>query len=230
MVDDRRAAADRLAEVNTEIARACRTAGRNSSDVALIAVSKTFEADAIKPLIEAGQRRFGENRVQEAMAKWPALTEATPGIELHLVGQLQSNKAKEAVALFHCIQSLDRPSLVTALARACEASGKQPKLLIQVNIGDEVQKGGCSIADTAGLLAQAREAGLTVDGLMAVPPMGLDPAPFFALLAKMTRDMGLAECSMGMSGDFAQAVQLGATMVRVGSALMGPRSRDELGN
>lgn len=216
-------AATRLAQIEDRIARAAKVARRDSREVALIAISKTYDADAIAPLIAAGQRRFGENRVQEAEAKWPALRAAHPDIELHLVGQLQSNKAEAAVALFHAIHSVDRSSLVQALARAIERQGRAPKLFVQVNIGEEPQKGGCAIAELPALLAEAKSAGLTIDGLMCVPPAGVDAAPYFALAAKLARDNGLAGLSMGMSDDFETAVMLGATHVRIGSALFGPR-------
>ena len=217
-------AADRLASLHADIARAAKVARRDSTDVTLVAVSKTHPAEAIRPLLEAGHRDFGENRVQEAQAKWPALREQFPGVRLHLVGQLQSNKAADAVALADAIHSVDRPSLITALARAMDASGRRPACFVQVNIGDEEQKGGCAIADLPALLAKARGAGLPVAGLMCVPPAGLEPAPYFALLAKLAREEGVAELSMGMSDDFATAVTLGATHVRVGSALFGARS------
>lgn len=216
-------AATRLAQIEDRIARAAKVARRDSREVALIAISKTHDADAIAPLIAAGQRRFGENRVQEAEAKWPALRAAHPDIELHLVGQLQSNKAEAAVALFDAIHSVDRSSLIQALARAIERQGRAPRLFVQVNIGEEPQKGGCAIADFPALLAEAQAAGLTIDGLMCVPPAGLDAAPYFALAAKLARDNGLAGLSMGMSDDFETAVTLGATHVRIGSALFGPR-------
>ena len=212
-----------LADVRSRIAHAAKIAQRKAEEVTLIAVSKTHEAPAILPLIAAGQRVFGENRVQEAAAKWPALREAHEGIELHLVGQLQSNKADEAVALFDCIHSLDRPSLVAALAKAMDKAGRQVPCFVQVNIGAEEQKGGCAIADLPELLAQARAAALPVTGLMCVPPAGIEAAPFFALLDKLARDHGLAGRSMGMSDDFETAVMLGATHVRVGSALFGAR-------
>jgi PLP dependent protein len=212
-----------LDAVHTRIARAAKVSGRQAHDVALIAISKTQGAEAIQPLIDAGQRRFGENRVQEAQAKWPALIAATPDIELHLVGQLQSNKAEDAVALFDVIHSVDRASLVTALGKAQDKLGKRPRCFLQVNIGDEAQKGGCPTSDTPALLSAARGAGLDVVGLMAVPPADVEAAPYFALLAKMARDLGLAELSMGMSGDFETAVMLGARYVRVGSALFGAR-------
>ncbi len=210
-----------LEDVRARIAQAARIAGRKAEDVTLIAVSKTHQAEAIAPLIAAKQRVFGENRVQEAAEKWPALREAHPGIELHLIGQLQSNKAEEAVALFDCIHALDRPSLVTALARAMDRAGRQVPCFIQVNIGAEEQKGGCVIADLPALLTEARSAGLPVTGLMCIPPAAIEPAPFFALLDKLAADHGLAGRSMGMSDDFETAVMLGATHVRVGSALFG---------
>jgi hypothetical protein len=212
-----------LADVRSRIAQAAKIAQRKAEEVMLIAVSKTHEAPAILPLIKAGQRVFGENRVQEAAAKWPALREAHQGIELHLVGQLQSNKADEAVALFDCIHSLDRPSLIAALAKAMDKAGRQVPCFIQVNIGAEEQKGGCAIADLPDLLAQARAADLPVVGLMCVPPAGIEAAPFFALLDKLSAEHGLASRSMGMSDDFETAVMLGATHVRVGSALFGAR-------
>ena len=211
-----------LNDVRSRIAAAAKIA-RRTDEVALIAVSKTHDAAAIGPLIAAGQRVFGENRVQEAAAKWPALRAAHPGIELHLIGQLQSNKADEAVALFDCIHSLDRPSLVSALAKAMDKAGRRVPCFIQVNIGAEDQKGGCAIADLPALLAKARAADLPIAGLMCVPPEGIEAAPFFALLDKLARDNGLAGLSMGMSTDFETAVMLGATHVRVGSALFGVR-------
>jgi pyridoxal phosphate enzyme (YggS family) len=214
-------AAARLAAVGDAIARAAKLADRKADAIELIAVSKTMDAAAIRPLIAAGQASFGENRVQEAAGKWPALREA--GTRLHLVGQLQSNKAAEAVALFDAIHSVDRPSLVEALAKAQAAAGRTPELFVQVNVGDEEQKGGCAIAGLPALLRQARDAGLTVGGLMCVPPAGIEPAPFFALLAKLARDNGLARLSMGMSADFETAIMLGATHVRIGTALFGAR-------
>ena len=216
-------AATRLAAVDERIAHACKLARREPGEVTLVAVSKTYAADAIAPLIEAGQRVFGENRVQEAQAKWPALRERHADIALHLVGQLQSNKAEDAVALFDAIHSLDRPSLVTALARAMDKAGRWLPCFVQANIGEEPQKGGCALADLGGLLAQARAADIPLAGLMGVPPAGIEPAPFFALLDKLARDHGLAGRSMGMSGDFETAVMLGATHVRIGTALFGPR-------
>lgn len=213
-----------LSAIRERIAATARIARRQADAVTLIAISKTHPAEAIRPLIEAGQRAFGENRVQEAQGKWPALRERFPGIELHLVGQLQSNKADDAVALFDCIHSLDRPSLVIALARAMDKAGRRVPCFVQVNIGDEPQKGGCGVADLPTLLAEARAAEIPLAGLMCVPPDGIEPAPFFAFLAKLAGDNGLAGLSMGMSGDFETAVMLGATHVRVGSALFGQRS------
>jgi len=216
--------ADRLAEIQTRIAHAARIARREAGEVALIAISKTHPAEAIEPLIAAGQMLFGENRVQEAQAKWPALQERHAGLSLHLVGQLQSNKAEDAVALFDCIHSLDRPSLVTALARAMDKAGRQVPCFVQVNIGAEEQKGGCAIAELPALLAEARAAAIPLAGLMCVPPVGTEAAPYFALLAKLAADNGLTGLSMGMSDDFETAVMLGATHVRVGSALFGARA------
>ena len=216
-------AAERLAEVRTRIADAAKRAQRKPADVCLIAVSKTHDADAIRPLIAAGQRHFGENRVQEAAAKWPTLRAETADIALHLIGQLQSNKAEEAAALFDAIHSVDRSSLVQALARACEKTGRRPQLFVQVNIGDEEQKGGCAVRDLPALLAEAAAAGLTIEGLMAIPPADVEPAPHFALLDELAERHGLPLRSMGMSGDYETAVMLGATHVRVGTALFGSR-------
>lgn len=212
-----------LEEVRTRIAHAARIARRDPGEVTLIAVSKTHPAEVIARLIAARQRVFGENRVQETAEKWPALRAAHPDVELHLVGQLQSNKADDAVALFDCIHSVDRPSLVTALAKAMDKAGRRVPCFVQVNIGAEEQKGGCAIADLPTLLEQARAADLPVIGLMCVPPAGIEAAPFFALLDKLATDHGLAGRSMGMSDDFETAIMLGATHVRVGSALFGAR-------
>jgi pyridoxal phosphate enzyme (YggS family) len=212
-----------LEGVRARIAAAAALARREASDVTLIAISKTHGVEAIAPLIDEGQRVFGENRVQEAEAKWPALVEAHPDIALHLVGQLQSNKAEDAVRLFDAIHSLDRPSLVAALAKAMDKAGRRVPCFVQVNIGEEPQKGGCPIAALPDLLGEARAAELPVMGLMCVPPVGVEAAPYFALLAKLADDHGLAGLSMGMSEDFETAVMLGATHVRVGSALFGTR-------
>lgn len=208
-----------------EIAAAAAIARRDPRDVTLIAVSKTHDAAAIEPLLAAGHRVFGENRVQEAAAKWPPLRERHPDVVLHGIGQLQSNKADEAVALFDAIHAVDRPSLIDALARAMDKQGRRPDCFVQVNIGDEPQKGGCALPELPDLLARARAADLPVVGLMCVPPADVEAAPYFALLAKLARDHGLAGLSMGMSADFATAVTLGATHVRVGSALFGERPR-----
>ncbi len=216
-------AATLLAQVEDRIAHACRVAGRERGEVTLVAVSKTHSAEAIVPLIEAGQRMFGENRVQEAQAKWPALRERFPEAELHLVGQLQSNKADDAVSLFDAIHSLDRPSLVSALAKAMGKAGRRVPCFVQVNIGAEEQKGGVAIGELPALLTEARAAEIPLAGLMCVPPFDTEPAPFFALLDKLARDNGLEGRSMGMSGDFETAVMLGATHVRVGTALFGKR-------
>jgi len=212
-----------LEDIRARIAQAERIAGRPAGEVTLVAISKTKPAEAILPLIAQGQTVFGENRVQEAQAKWPALREAHPAIALHLVGQLQSNKAEDAVRLFDCIHSLDRPSLVSALARAMDKVGRRLPCFVQVNIGEEEQKGGCAIADLPALLAEARAADLPLAGLMCVPPAGIEPAPFFALLDKLAEDHGLSGRSMGMSDDFETAIMLGATHVRIGSALFGAR-------
>ena len=216
-----------LADIRNRIAAAARIAQRDPASVTLVAISKTHPVEAITPLIAAGQKVFGENRVQEAQTKWPALREAHPDVQLHLVGQLQSNKAEDAVQLFDCIHSLDRTSLLVALARAMDKVGRQVPLFVQVNIGAEEQKGGCAIADLPALLAEARSADLPLAGLMCVPPAGIEAAPFFALLGKLAADNGLSGpsggLSMGMSDDFETAIMLGATHVRVGSALFGAR-------
>lgn len=212
-----------LADIRARIAAAAKLARRDADAITLVAISKTHPASRIEPLIAAGQRTFGENRVQEAAEKWPALREAHPDIELHLVGQLQSNKADDAVALFDCIHSLDRPSLVSALARAMDKAGRQVPCFVQVNIGEEAQKGGCAIADLPSLLAETRAAEVPLAGLMCVPPLGVEAAPHFALLAKLADDNGVTGLSMGMSDDFETAIMLGASHVRVGSALFGAR-------
>ncbi len=215
--------AARLRTVNDAIAKAAARTGSTTGNVTLIAVSKMHDAPEIRPLLDAGHRVFGENRVQEAAAKWPAMRAEYDGVDLHLVGQLQSNKAAEAVALFDAIHSVDRPSLVAALGKAMAQSGKRPDCFLQVDLADEPQKGGCAVADLPALLAAARDAGLPVVGLMTVPPADLNPAPWFALLGKLADDHGLAGLSMGMSGDYPMAVTLGATHVRVGTALFGAR-------
>jgi pyridoxal phosphate enzyme (YggS family) len=216
--------ADLLKDIHTRIADAAEIARRKAADITLVAVSKTHAAPRILPLIAAGQRVFGENRVQEAAEKWPELREQFPDVALHLVGQLQSNKAEEAVQLFDCIHSLDRPSLVSALAKAMDKAGRQVPCFVQVNIGAEVQKGGCAITELPALLAEVRAAAIPLLGLMCVPPLDVESAPYFALLAQLADDNGLAGLSMGMSEDFETAITLGATHVRVGSALFGVRN------
>ena len=215
---------DRLAAIRARIAHAAKLARRDAVDVTLIAVSKTHPAEAIEPLLAAGQRDFGENRVQEAAEKWPSLRERYPDARLHLIGQLQSNKAADAVAMADAIHAVDRPSLVTALAKAMDAQDRRPVCFIQVNIGEEPQKGGCPIEDLPALLADARTANLPVAGLMCLPPADVEAAPYFALLAKLARDEGVTGLSMGMSDDFDTAVMIGATHVRIGSALFGDRA------
>ncbi|GAA0648602.1 YggS family pyridoxal phosphate-dependent enzyme [Sphingomonas ursincola] len=212
-----------LSTVRDNIARSEKIAGRPAGSTTLIAISKTKPVDAIESLIGEGQMVFGENRVQEAALKFPALRERYPDLQLHMVGQLQSNKADEAVALFDCIHSLDRPSLAKALAGAMDKAGRRVPCFVQVNIGEEEQKGGCAIAELPRFLADVKALGLPVVGLMAVPPADLEPAPYFALLAKLAREHGLDQLSMGMSGDYETAVRIGATHVRVGSALFGAR-------
>ncbi|HUN94657.1 MAG TPA: YggS family pyridoxal phosphate-dependent enzyme [Bradyrhizobium sp.] len=213
-----------LAAVENEIARACKEARRERSSVTLIAVSKTFTADAIVPVIAAGQRVFGENRVQEAKAKWPELMSTHPGLALHLIGPLQSNKAKEAVALFDAIHSVDRPSICQALAKEVISQKRQPELFVQINTGEEPQKAGIAPVDADAFIASCREKyGLSISGLMCIPPVDDPPAPHFALTAKIAARNGLKKLSMGMSADFAIAIQFGATHVRVGTAIFGKR-------
>jgi PLP dependent protein len=216
-------AAENLAVTAAAMAEAARRASRLPGDICLIAVSKTHDATAIAPVIAAGQRHFGENRVQEAQTKWPALKAATPDIVLHLIGALQSNKAEEAVALFDEIHVLDRASLAEALAKAMAKLGKRPALYVQVNTGAEPQKSGVLPADLPALLEQCRKLELPVVGLMCLPPAAEEPAPHFALLAKLARRHALPKLSMGMSGDFEHAIGQGATHVRVGSAIFGAR-------
>src|SRR6202167_160725 len=214
-----------LIAVRHEIARACRDAGRDPASVTLVAISKTFGAEAIEPVIAAGQRLFGENRVQEAKAKWPPLISRHSGVELHLVGSLQSNKAREAVALFDAIHSVDRTSLAAALAREILRQARRPLLFVEINTGAEAQKGGVQPQDADAFLADCRDRyGLTISGLMCVPPVNEAPAPHFALTAKIARRNGLALLSMGMSADFPTAIAFGATHVRVGTAIFGGRT------
>lgn len=213
----------RLAEVRAKITRARENAGRSDA-VTLVAVSKTFEAEAIRPVLDAGQHVFGENRVQEAQGKWPALREAFPDLELHLIGPLQSNKAKEAVALFDVIETVDREKIAAELAKEMEKQGRRPRLYVQVNTGLEDQKAGIDPRETVAFVKRCREThGLTIEGLMAIPPADENPGPHFALLEKLAREAGVEKLSMGMSGDYETAIQFGATSVRVGSAIFGSR-------
>jgi PLP dependent protein len=212
-------AADRLQAIRDGIAKAVELAKRDPADVTLIAVTKARPAEEIEPLIEAGQRDFGENRVQEAFAKWPALLARHKDIRLHGIGRLQSNKAADAVRLFDVIHSVDRESLLAALVKEAEKAGRFPSIYVQVNIGEEEQKGGCAIGEIGALLAAVRASPLPLAGLMCIPPVGLEPAPFFALLAELARRHDVGGLSMGMSADYPAAVMLGATCVRVGSAL-----------
>ena len=214
-----------LAAVEEEIARACKDAKRDRASVTLIAVSKTFDAGAVAPVIEGGQRVFGENRVQEAKAKWPALMQIYPGLALHLIGPLQSNKARDAVALFDAIHSVDRPSICRALAKEIDSQKRQPQLFVQLNTGEEPQKAGVAPQDADAFIKSCRENyGLIISGLMCIPPVNEAPAPHFALTAKIAARNGLKDLSMGMSADFATAIQFGATHIRVGSAIFGHRT------
>ena len=218
--------AERLEIIRTRIERARRRFGPPPDMVTLVAVSKTFSADEIRPFLDAGQRVFGENRVQEAEAKWPGLRASYDGIELHLIGPLQSNKTREAVALFDVIETLDREKLAVALKAEMERSGKRPRLLVQVNIGLEPQKAGIAPAETVAFVARCREVhGLAIDGLMGIPPADVPSGPYFAQLATLARQTGAKVLSMGMSGDFETAIAMGATHVRVGSALFGTRPK-----
>ncbi len=213
-----------LHAVQQVVAQACVEARRDPAAVTLVAVSKTFPAAAIVPVLAAGQRSFGENRVQEAAAKWPSLKEQHPDLDLHLIGPLQSNKAREAVALFDAIHSVDRPSLCAALAKEVDRQGRRPLLFVEVNTGAEPQKAGVLPEDTDAFLRACRETyGLAIGGLMCIPPQHEAPAPHFALTAKIAQRNGLPFLSMGMSSDFAVAIEFGATHVRVGSAIFGER-------
>ena len=222
-------AADQLAEIQTRIARAERIAGRPKGGVTLVAVSKTFSAEEIRPVIAAGQRVFGENRVQEAKAKWPGLRAETAGIELHLIGPLQSNKAAEAVELFDAIHTVDREKIAEALAAECAKQGRRLRFFVQVNTGLEEQKAGIDPREAVAFVERCRSVhGLAVEGLMCIPPVEDHPGPHFALLTKLAHQAGVAGLSMGMSSDFETAIDLGATHVRVGSAIFG--SRPKLGS
>ncbi len=213
-----------LQTVKEKIETACREAGRPADDVALVAVSKTFEPESIIPVLEAGQRRFGENRVQEALRKWPSLREQFKGVELHLIGPLQSNKTKEAVALFDVIHTVDREKIARALKKEMEKQGRAVELLVQVNTGEEPQKAGIAPLELVDFVGFCRdELKLSISGLMCIPPVDEEPALHFALLKKYADELGLAKLSMGMSGDFETAIALGATYVRVGSAIFGAR-------
>ena len=215
---------DALATVEREIAAACEQARRDRASVTLIAVSKTFDAGAIVPVIAAGQRVFGENRVQEAKSKWPELMSAHAGLALHLIGPLQSNKAREAVALFDAIHSVDRPSICQALAKEIVSQDRRPDLFVQLNTGEEPQKAGIAPHEADAFIATCRDTyGLVISGLMCIPPVSEAPAPHFALTAKIAARNGLKKLSMGMSADFAIAIQFGATHIRVGSAIFGHR-------
>ena len=212
-------AAQRRQQILDGIASAAKVARRQAAEVTLIAVSKTRSAEEIEALVAAGQRDFGESRVQEALAKWPPLLARTADVRLHCIGRLQSNKADEAVGLFDSIHSLDRHSLLDALVKASEKAGRRPSVWVQVNIGDEPQKGGCAIGEVGELVGAVRQTPLPLAGLMCIPPLGLEPSPFFALLAKIARENAIEGLSIGMSADFKAAVMLGATAVRVGTAL-----------
>lgn len=216
--------AEAIDDVRARIGKAAREAGRAAESVRLTAVSKTFEAAAIRPVLGAGQRIFGENRVQEAKAKWPALKAEFPDVELHLIGPLQSNKAGEAVALFDAIETIDREKIAAAVAAEIVKQGRRPALYVQVNTGLEPQKAGIDPRETARFVERCRsEHGLQVAGLMCIPPLEENPGPHFALLARLAGECGLAELSMGMSGDFETAIAFGATRVRIGSAIFGSR-------
>ncbi|MEN3975323.1 YggS family pyridoxal phosphate-dependent enzyme [Emcibacter sp. SYSU 3D8] len=213
-----------LAEVRARIDKAARAGGRSGADVTLIAVSKTHPAEVIELALAAGQRHFGENRVQEAEAKWPALKAKYPDVVLHLIGGLQTNKVKDALSLFDVIHTIDRPRLAEAIARHGAETGALPVCFVQVNTGEEDQKGGVMPLDTDAFVAECRDVhGLTLAGLMCIPPVGDPPAPHFALLKKFARRNGLAGLSMGMSSDYEKAAEMGATHVRVGSAIFGAR-------
>ncbi len=218
--------AERLADVRARIATAAREAGRDPSEVRLVAVSKTFGSKAIIPVIEAGHRIFGENRVQEAQRKWPALKQRWPDVELHLIGPLQSNKARDAVELFDVIQTIDRPKIAAAVSREMSEVGRSPRLLVQINTGEEPNKAGIAPTEAVDFTRYCQdELGLQVEGLMCIPPIDEEPAIHFAFLAKLADECGLSLLSMGMSADYETAVEFGATWVRVGSAIFGPREK-----
>ena len=220
---DQQAIVQRYHEVKSHIAMAAHDADRNPEDVCLVAVSKTFDASDILPVLEAGQRVFGENRVQESQKKWPELKARFPDVELHLIGPLQSNKSREALTLFDVIETLDRESVIRAIAKDWPLLEKKPRLLVQVNTGAEPQKAGVLPQDLASILVLAKELGLQISGLMCIPPVDEPPSPHFAVLARLAKTHGLTHLSMGMSADYAEAIQLGADYVRVGSAIFGHR-------
>ena len=218
-------ATENLAEIRERMARSEKLAGRAAGTTQLVAVSKTFDADDIRPVLQAGQRVFGENRVQEAQGKWPQLKAEFADVELHLIGPLQSNKTADAVALFDVIQSIDRDKIAKAIAKEMKAQARTLQLFVQVNIGDEDQKAGIAISETVAFVNRCRDDyGLSVSGLMCIPPFDENPGPYFALLAKLAEECGVEHVSMGMSGDFETAIELGATHVRVGSAIFGSRA------
>ncbi len=218
-------ATERLEQVKQDIASSVEEAGRPADSVTLVAVSKTFPAEAIRPVIEAGQRVFGENRVQEAQTKWPALRDGTDGIQLHLIGPLQSNKAGDAVALFDVIETVDREKIARALASEIKKQDRRPRLYVQVNTGSEPQKAGIDPRETVAFVEKCRsDFGLEIEGLMCLPPIDENPGPHFALLEKLAREAGVNKLSMGMSADFKTAIAFGATSVRVGSAIFGSRT------
>ena len=218
-------ATENLAEIRERMAKSEKLAGRAAGSTRLVAVSKTFDADDIRPVLQAGQRVFGENRVQEAQGKWPQLKAEFADVELHLIGPLQSNKTADAVALFDVIQSIDRDKIAKAIAKEMKAQARTLQLFVQVNIGDEDQKAGIAISETVAFVNRCRDDyGLSVSGLMCIPPFDENPGPYFALLAKLAEECGVEHVSMGMSGDFETAIELGATHVRVGSAIFGSRA------
>ncbi|HMQ57719.1 MAG TPA: YggS family pyridoxal phosphate-dependent enzyme [Rhizobiaceae bacterium] len=217
---------DNYLDVTGRISAAAQESGRDADDITLIVVSKTFDSDAIRPVLQAGHRVFGENRVQEAQGKWPQMRTEFADIELHLIGPLQTNKAREAVALFDVIETVDRERIAAALAAEIRKQGRHPRLLVQVNTGAEPQKAGIDPRETSAFVARCRDThGLAIDGLMCIPPVEENPGPHFALLAKMARENGLQTLSMGMSGDYSTAIAMGATHVRVGSAIFGERAK-----
>ena len=215
---------NRLTQVNQAVELACKSAGRKAADVHLIAVSKTFDADHIRPVLDAGHRQFGENRVQESLGKWPQLKNEFDGVELHLIGPLQSNKAAEAVSLFDVIHTVDREKIAKVLAAEMKKQDRRPRLFVQVNTGGEEQKAGVAPADVVSFVKLCQQDyGLSIEGLMCIPPFDENPGPHFALLRNLSQEAGLSQLSMGMSGDYETAIEMGATHIRVGSAIFGSR-------